>query len=109
LKDDVKLISKRTGLRTYEFAERREDSEPYIYEMKKNNGKCVFFKDNTCQIYTFRPLICRFYPFQLDNPEEDRFIFNHTNACSGLEKGEKLEKKFFKELSAYFLKKMSGK
>jgi Fe-S-cluster containining protein len=109
LKDDVKLISTRTGLRTYEFAERCEGSEPYIYEMKKNDKKCVFFKDNACQIYTFRPLICKFYPFQLNNPEEDKFVFNHTDECSGIGKGERLEKEFFEELSAYFIKKMHHK
>jgi len=109
LKDDVKLICIKTGLRTYEFAERCEGSEPYIYEMRKNSGKCVFYKDGVCQIYTFRPLICKFYPFQLKNPEEDRFVFSPTDACSGLGKGDRIEKEFFEELSTCFLEKMHHK
>ncbi|MFN8576489.1 MAG: YkgJ family cysteine cluster protein [Candidatus Sericytochromatia bacterium] len=32
---------------------------------KKNNGECVFLKDNKCSIHTFKPLICKTWPFTI--------------------------------------------
>jgi Fe-S-cluster containining protein len=68
--------------------------------MKKDNeGKCFFLKDNQCCIYEFRPLICRFYPFELKfDPDKDQYAFNFTFECPGITKGRLVTKKDFKEL-----------
>ncbi len=66
------------------------DKTPYCYEMKKNSeGKCLFLKDNQCSIYALRPLICRFYPFELKfDPEKDQHVFDFTLECPGISKGK---------------------
>jgi Fe-S-cluster containining protein len=51
-----------------EFATKIEGFEPYVFQMKKTvDGSCVFLRNGLCSIYEARPLICRFYPFQLQN------------------------------------------
>jgi len=34
---------------------------------KKENGYCIFNKNGLCTIHDFKPLICKIYPFDLDN------------------------------------------
>ena len=73
--------------------------EPYIYEMKKTkNGACVFLADNLCTIYSLRPLICRFYPFELGKGEAKGYQFSYTRECPGIEKGRILGAQYFTEL-----------
>jgi len=86
-------------VRLDDFAEKIEGFDPYVYRMKKNNeGRCVFLKDNSCSIYPIRPLICRFYPFQLKNTGINKYDFVYTDECPGIGKGPKLKKKFFEKL-----------
>lgn len=65
---------------------------------KTKKGKCVFLKDNSCFIYEARPLICRFYPFQLKNIKTDKYAFEYTTECPGIGKGPRLRKRFFEKL-----------
>ena len=89
------------------FAEKIEGFEPYIYQMKKTeDGKCVFLKDNSCSIYQIRPLICRFYPFQLKNLRNNRYAFTYTDECSGIGKGPQLKRNFFERLFSKFMELM---
>ena len=90
-----------------EFAEKIESFEPYIYQMRKNeDGKCVFLKDNSCSIYQIRPLICRFYPFQLKNLGNNIYAFTYTDECSGIGKGLQLKRDFFERLFDKFTELM---
>jgi hypothetical protein len=99
LKIETDYISRKTSKSPDEFAEKVEGFEPYTYRMKKtNDGKCVFLKDNSCSIYETRPLICRFYPFQLKNIRTDRYAFEYTTECPGIGKGPKVKKRFFERL-----------
>jgi Fe-S-cluster containining protein len=92
-------ISQKTSKTLDEFAEKVEGFEPYVYRMKKNSdGKCVFLKNNLCSIYGIRPLICRFYPFQLRSIGTNKFVFECTNECPGIGKGRKLKREFFEKL-----------
>ncbi len=34
-----------------------------ILRIKQKDGKCVFLKNNKCEIYEVRPKICRIYPY----------------------------------------------
>jgi Fe-S-cluster containining protein len=86
-----------------EFAERISGSKPYLYEMKKTKeGKCFFLKNKQCTIYNNRPLICRFYPFQLKNLTNNRYVFSYTNKCPGVSKEPKLKTAFFEKLFSEF-------
>jgi Fe-S-cluster containining protein len=99
LKADAERISNQTSRDISEFAVEVSGSEPYIYEMRKTEeGKCLFLKDNRCTIYEIRPLICMFYPFELKNLGNNRYIFSYTNKCPGIGKGPKLKTTYYKKL-----------
>lgn len=73
--------------------------EPYSHEMKKTTGKCFFLENNRCQIYLHRPMICRFYPFELKySGQENMHVFDFTLECPQINCGEKIGKKYFDEL-----------
>jgi len=61
---DIKEI-KKLGYEKEDFAE--HDSTINGEVVKKTEGKCVFIKKKKneyfCQIYLFRPLVCKRYPF----------------------------------------------
>jgi Fe-S-cluster containining protein len=98
LKSDVTRISEKTALRPGAFAEKIAGFEPYRYRMTKTpDGRCVFLRKTVCSIYAIRPLICRFYPFQL-NPGPDGYVFEYTDECPGIGKGRRLTRAFFTAL-----------
>jgi len=99
LKTEADRISRKTSIGIDEFAEKIEGSEPYVYRMRKTeDGKCLFLKENSCSVYRVRPLICRFYPFQLKNPRNRGYAFSHTDECPGIGKGPLLRREFFGKL-----------
>ena len=53
------------------------------WRIKKEGASCKFYSGNGCRIYEVRPMICRTYPFYLDND------VLRCSECSGLgiEKG----------------------
>jgi Fe-S-cluster containining protein len=107
LKTEADLISKNTFKVLDEFAEKVEGFEPYTYQMTKtDDGKCVFLKDNSCSIYEIRPLICRFYPFQLKKIGNSRFSFTYTDECPGIGEGPQLRRDFFQRLFQKFIELM---
>ncbi|UCH70038.1 MAG: YkgJ family cysteine cluster protein [Candidatus Bathyarchaeota archaeon] len=107
LKIEIDRISKKTLTELDEFAEKIEGFEPYIYRMRKTeNGKCVFLKGNSCSIYQMRPLICRFYPLQLKNMGNSRYVFAHTDECSGIGTGPQLKRDFFEKIFSEFIELM---
>ena len=104
---DAEKISRKTHKGIDKFAERKEGTEPYVYLMKKTSeGKCVFLKENLCTIYEMRPLICRFYPFKLDNLGNHKYVFTYTEECPNIGNGPKLKQKFFDTLFAEFVESM---
>ena len=100
LKTEAERISKETKREINEFAKEVFCSEPYIYEIIKteSDGKCCFLESNHCTIYGLRPIICRFYPFELQNLGNDRFSFSYTTKCEGIGQGSTIEKSFFDNL-----------
>jgi len=100
LKKEAEQISEATFKLVEEFSVQIEGHEPYVYEMKKTKkeGKCLFLKEDLCTIYAFRPLVCRFYPLQLEVIEDGKYRFSHTAECPGLGQGEKLQESYFGDL-----------
>jgi len=102
-KKDAERITAHTKQETAAFAE-NADSEPYVFEMKKNpeTGKCIFHQKNHCSIYMARPLICRFYPFQLTTDAAGTCTFTETAECPQIhactEEGKPLNQTYFKKL-----------
>jgi Fe-S-cluster containining protein len=97
---ETRRISEVTAKPVEEFSKKTEGREPYVYEMKKTNkgGKCVFLKENLCTIYAIRPLICRFYPFELKTQKNGKYVFTDTAECPGIGKGKRLQKVYFENL-----------
>jgi Fe-S-cluster containining protein len=99
LKTEAEQIATATLQPTSEFTVKIKDKAPYNYEMKKTeNGKCIFLKNNYCTIYPVRPLICRFYPFELKIAHGRKHTFLYTLECSGINKGPILSKNYFRKL-----------
>lgn len=100
LDKEAKQISFKTGKKISDFATICVDKRPYLFEMnKKDNGQCVFLSSkNKCNIYSYRPLICKFYPFELINRINGKYEFLSTNECPGIDQGNILDKKYFKDL-----------
>ena len=100
LKSEVEQISQDTARPVQEFAGEIKGREPYVYEMKKTaeEGKCFFLSDKVCAIYELRPLICRFYPFELSRSRDQRHAFLCTKECPGVGEGKLLEKEYFEDL-----------
>ena len=104
LGSEAHQISKETQLALDRFTEEVKGFEPYKYRMRKTkNGKCVFLEGNSCSIYNLRPLVCRFYPFQLKNLNDNSYVFSCTYECPGVKKGSQLNKAFFKGLFRQFI------
>ena len=101
LESEVNEISAQTHQPKQTFTTEVTDKAPYTYEMKKTNqGKCLFLKDNNdCSIYLHRPLICRFYPFELKFVhDKNQYFFDFTLECPEIGKGKKLLKRDFERL-----------
>jgi Fe-S-cluster containining protein len=102
LNSEANDISAKNNLPMEDFAEQVKDKAPYCFEMKKpKEGKCFFLKDNQCSIYMQRPLICRFYPFELKfDPNKNLHVFDFTFECPAINKGKIMTVEDFEELFA---------
>jgi len=99
LKIEAEQIATTTSQPTSKFTEKIKNKAPYNYEMKKTkNGKCIFLENNRCTIYTARPLICRFYPFELKITHDGKHTFLYTLECPGINKGHMLSKNYYRKL-----------
>jgi Fe-S-cluster containining protein len=98
MRSEADRISRKTFKEIAEFAERIEGFEPYAYIIRKTDqGRCIFLKDNTCMIYPARPLVCRFYPFEL-NMEGTKHVFAYSAECPAIGKGPRVKKEYFRRL-----------
>lgn len=81
------------------FADSVSSPKPFKYVMKKKNRKCVFLKNGACSIYRHRPLICKFYPFSVEN-HNGGLVFKVTEECPGVGVGTPLGEEDFGEMLA---------
>ena len=99
LRAEADQIAKATLQPISKFAAKIEGKEPYSYVMKKReNGKCVFLENDRCIVYSLRPLICRFYPFELKALHSGKPTFLYTEECPGINKGRLLSKGYFRRM-----------
>jgi Fe-S-cluster containining protein len=95
LEREVEQISDITNLKPEAFSTPASESEPYRYTMRKQGGKCIFLKGAVCQIYNHRPLLCRFFPFCLEQVGAEIFEFNSSEECHGIGYGKVIEEEIF--------------
>ena len=99
LRTEAEQIAKATSQPIFKFAVKIKDQAPYSYEMKKReDGKCVFLENDRCTIYSLRPLICRFYPFELKVLHNRKYTFLYTKECPGINKGRLLSEGYFRKM-----------
>jgi len=100
LTPEAEQIAKITVQPISKFAVEIKGKAPYSYEMKKRaeDGKCVFLENNRCTIYPLRPLICRFYPFELKMSRSRKYKFLFTAECPGINKGRMLSEDYFRKM-----------
>jgi uncharacterized protein len=100
LKNEADEIGKAVSQPVLAFAKRIRGKAPYVYEIRKIDeiGACVFLQDNKCLIYPFRPLVCRFYPFELKKAADQIHEFLCTKECPGINKGKILERRYYAQL-----------
>jgi Fe-S-cluster containining protein len=100
LESEASEIQKQTSININNFCFEIINQQPYMFEMKKQHSeKCFFLKQNLCSIYDFRPLICRFYPFELKFDEkQQKYVFTATTECPALNHGKRLTQTYFKTL-----------
>lgn len=77
---------------------------PALSDYDDGNGVCRYLKNNLCDIYKDRPLICNveamYTAFFKDAMDEDTFIRENLNACLKLSKqfGDKKNQHRLKQL-----------
>ena len=100
LQSEAERISGFVGQQIPEFAEKVEGRAPYVFEMKKTReeGQCLFLEGDKCMIYSQRPIICRFYPFELRHVTVKGFEFHCARECPGIGKGRLLREEHFRKL-----------
>lgn len=96
LEPEVKQISAATKLKVTEFSIQSSGTEPYRYVMKKKEGKCIFLEGIHCQIYSHRPLICRFYPFSLEGLGAENYEFKVSGECPSVGLGNIIKEEDFR-------------
>lgn len=103
LEKEAELLKAHTKQEISAFADKIPEKVPYVFEMHKTSGKCVFLKNNQCTIYEVRPLICRFYPFEMSTDKNGVYKFRATDecpavSCNNADGEENLDAQFFREL-----------
>ena len=100
LKNEADEIGEAVSQPVLAFAKRIRGKAPYVYEIRKTDkiGACVFLQNKKCLIYPFRPLVCRFYPFELKKAADQGHEFLCTKECPGINKGKILEPNYYAQL-----------
>ena len=74
---EIRRILIATGLQWLEVVGPPEEGEwdkdgcfhTLEWRLKKDGGSCRFYQNGRCSVYRARPMLCRTYPFYLDNGE----------------------------------------
>ena len=100
-----------------ELANSEFEGMPVMRSSLKNreDGSCIFLKFDAkqnryeCSIYDFRPILCRFYPFDFDMVGPDSIVLKYIPCCRGLNNldGELVDENFItKNLRAALLERL---
>jgi len=95
LEKDVLRLSDRCGGEG--FSDPIRGREPFVAEMRKIGGACLFLSGDGCSVYDRRALLCRMYPFWVER-YGDLLVVRADGACPGVCGGKLLGDEFFAEL-----------
>lgn len=99
-RNEAARLSRKLSLPVGQFAAEIEVGTPFPYEMKKRaDGKCIFLEGEECSIYDDRPIVCKSYPFSLEEIRPDLYVFEpNLEECPGIGEGGELRRDFFERL-----------
>jgi Fe-S-cluster containining protein len=72
----------------------------YIALKKMDEGSCIFLKDNLCMIHSYRPAVCRSFPFVFEMDDEGILwgLSALKDICPGLGNGSEVTVRELEEL-----------
>ncbi|MCX6649926.1 MAG: YkgJ family cysteine cluster protein [Candidatus Bathyarchaeota archaeon] len=70
---------------------------PFVGEMKKVGGACIYLTEEGCRVYPHRALLCRTYPFWIERDGRS-FEIMYDARCIGFGHGGGLGEDFFRDL-----------
>ena len=73
------------------------DQKPFTGLMRMRDGACVFYTPLGCTIYHARALLCRTYPFWVEQMD-DAYVIHVDPECPGLGEEHELAEEFYREL-----------
>ena len=101
-KKDIKKFSNGFKITEQNFVKnycQKTDGFIHLKELKKNNGNCIFLKDNKCTVYKSRPIQCRTWPFWPENMNTKTWNNDIAKNCPGVGKGKvKTKKEILKQV-----------
>ena len=101
-KKDIKKLSIYFKITEQNFIKnycQKTDGFIHLKELKKNNGNCIFLKDNKCTVYKSRPIQCRTWPFWPENMNTKTWNNDIAKNCPGVGKGKvKTKKEILKQV-----------
>src|SRR5512138_3462014 len=74
-----------------------QDEEPFIGEMRKAGGACIYLTKEGCRIYPSRALLCRTYPFWIERDGRS-FEIRFDVRCMCINHGGELKENFYRDL-----------
>jgi Fe-S-cluster containining protein len=70
---------------------------PFVAEMRKAGGACIYLTKEGCRVYPHRALLCRTYPFWIERDGRS-FEIRFDARCIGFGHGGELKEDFFRDL-----------
>ena len=96
---DVKRLEE-VGERDFIFEVRGK--EPFVAEMRKVGGACIYLTKEGCRVYPHRALLCRMYPFWMEREGRSLEVRVDTR-CPGFSHGGELREEFYRDLLIHAL------
>ena len=82
---EVETIATKTRKQIDYFAKKLTT---HLYQMKRRDDKdeneCIFFVNNQCSIYKYRPLDCRMFPFDFKEIDGEYWVTYYNNVCQAI-------------------------
>ncbi len=76
-KEEMQMIEKKTGLKSIGIKATKN-----LYKIRTNDkGHCIFFNNNKCKIYKYRPTDCRLFPFDLKLKDNKKYLIIYKKPC----------------------------
>ncbi|MHA1271642.1 MAG: YkgJ family cysteine cluster protein [Candidatus Helarchaeota archaeon] len=100
-----KYVFKKQILKIKKIQNRTYEISGTCFVLKKKNNICPFYKEHDgksfCDIYQFRPIVCRLFPFSWEYfPESNLIIIDYSingwEECQGIEKEKKSNWEFMR-------------